>query len=104
MFLTQNYLVVDYEMGIFKMAPAVQGPLDENRANLVPICSQRGDSVNGTDTSKPDPTAKTNVGAIAGGVVGGRCVVVGRHGSAHLLVESTGWRRPALVTAPENVS
>ncbi|KAG4413079.1 hypothetical protein IFR04_013801 [Cadophora malorum] len=77
MFLTQDYLVVDYEMGIFKMAPAVQGPLDENRANLVPICSQRGDSVNGTDTSKPDPTAKTNVGAIAGGVVGGVGALVG---------------------------
>jgi len=77
MFLTQIYLVVDYEMGIFKMAPAVQGPLDENRANLVPICSQRGDSVNGTDTSKPDPTAKTNVGAIAGGVVGGVGALVG---------------------------
>lgn len=72
MFLTQNYLSVDYEEGVFRMAPAVQGPLDENRASLVPICTQRGDGGgNGTNTSPSDPGAESNVGAIAGGVVGG---------------------------------
>ncbi|PVH78002.1 hypothetical protein DL98DRAFT_636376 [Cadophora sp. DSE1049] len=76
MFLTQNYLVVDYEAGTFKMAPAVQGPLDEDRGSLVPICTQKA-VVNGTTTPTGTATpssstkGKSNVGAIACGVVGG---------------------------------
>ncbi|KAH7408929.1 aspartic peptidase domain-containing protein [Cadophora sp. MPI-SDFR-AT-0126] len=76
MFLTQNYLVVDYEEGVFRMAPAVQGPLEENRGGLMPICTQKAvvnetNSPTGTATPSPKAKGKSNVGAIAGGVVGG---------------------------------
>ena len=78
MFLTQNYLSVDYEEGVFRLAPAVQGPLDENRASLVPICTLRGGGGgSGTNTSPSNTGADSNVGAIAGGVVGGIVALVG---------------------------
>ncbi|KAH7305129.1 aspartic peptidase domain-containing protein [Rhexocercosporidium sp. MPI-PUGE-AT-0058] len=81
MFLTQNLLVVDYEEGTFRMAPARQGALEEKDRSLVKVCTQKS-VVNATKPgSSPTSTpsnevsekgrGKSNVGAIAGGVVGG---------------------------------
>lgn len=79
-FLSQVYLVVDYETGTFSLAPVNRG--SNSNKNLVTL---------GCDQAKPNSTdpaggsgsnnggggggKKTNTGAIAGGVVGGVAVI-----------------------------
>lgn len=58
-YLTLNYLIVDYESGQFQLAPAVQANQPTSSQAIKAICTQ-------TPTSSPSKT-----GAIAGGTVGG---------------------------------
>ena len=60
-YLTFNYLVVDYESGQFQLAPAVQGNQPTGSESLEAICTQTPASHNGS----------TKTGAIVGGTVGG---------------------------------
>ena len=78
LFLSMNYLVVDYEKNQFQMAPAIQGVQPDSSRDLETLCTP-------TATPSPPPTATptplsgslsgsgggVNRGAIAGGVVGG---------------------------------
>ena len=62
-YLTLNYLIVDYESGQFQLAPAVQGNQPTSPQAIKAICTQTPKS------SHPNSSSKT--GAIAGGTVGG---------------------------------
>lgn len=75
LFLTFNYLFVDYRNGVFNLAPAVASSNTSSAVNIVTVCTSSNIS-NTTQSPTPTPTpssssSKTNVGAIAGGVVGG---------------------------------
>ncbi|MCJ1475708.1 hypothetical protein MMC13_004371 [Lambiella insularis] len=64
-FLSQLYLMIDYKNQMFGLAPAVVENLGSQKAEVIPVC-------NATMTASSGPVAtKSNVGAIAGGVVGG---------------------------------
>ena len=64
-YLTFNYLVVDYESGQFQLAPAVQGNQPTSSQPIKAICTQ-------TPTSrKTGENTSSKVGAIVGGTVGG---------------------------------
>jgi len=58
LFLTMNYLFVDYEMGLFKLAPATQDAQDGSSEMLIAQCKKQAKS-------------KSNVGVIVGSVIGG---------------------------------
>ena len=73
-FLSQNYLVVDYAKNKFSLAPAVIGTIDGVSEDVHTMCESStnpASSINvpaqGTNSSK----SKSNTGAIAGGVIGG---------------------------------
>jgi hypothetical protein len=85
-FLTMNYMVMDYEKGQFKMAPAYREDFGPSGGELIqPLCSGLASTTitptplpptssyiaSATATPGPPPSHNTNVGAIAGGVVGG---------------------------------
>ena len=63
-FLTYNYLVVDYKIGQFRMAPAV--PLQNDNVNPKPttICTPADSS------NTPAPSSSKHTGAVVGGIVG----------------------------------
>ena len=58
LFLSQNYLLVDYTRNTFGLAPAVTGNVD---SKIVTVCSDDSTTSSG----------KSNTGAIVGGVIGG---------------------------------
>ena len=67
-YLTLNYLIVDYESGQFHLAPAVQANQPTSSQAIKAICTQ-------TPTSSPTPPSPpkspSKTGAIVGGTVGG---------------------------------
>ncbi len=63
-FLSINYLLVDYEQSRFSLAPAVTGPMDPQSRKIITVCSKH------TTPASPGKQ-RTNIGAIAGGVVAG---------------------------------
>ncbi|KAH8695892.1 hypothetical protein GQ44DRAFT_765039 [Phaeosphaeriaceae sp. PMI808] len=65
MFLTFNYLMVDYAKWEFHLAPAVSAKTPNVRPNLITVCSQFS-SMSNSGESKG-----ASKGVIAGGVVGG---------------------------------
>jgi hypothetical protein len=73
-FLTFNYLMVDYSKGEFNLVKAVTASTDEVPPNPSTVCTP---SEAGPPPTTPTPPASessgsdSNVGAIAGGVVGG---------------------------------
>ena len=69
-FLSQNYLLVDYENQMFGLAPAVVGNLGNQAHDIVTVCNATTSSA---DTPKD---AKKNTSAIVGGVIGGVIGVV----------------------------
>ena len=74
MFLTFNYLMVDYAKGEFNLAPSITTKLNDLRPDLVTVCTpnQSGLANPSASASPPAPArSSTNKGAIAGGVVGG---------------------------------
>jgi hypothetical protein len=69
MFLTFNYLMVDYANNTFNLAPAIISKTGDKRRDLTTVCKA-------SQNSPPPPTPSaapnsSNTGAIAGGVVGG---------------------------------
>jgi hypothetical protein len=69
LFLTFNYLLVDYAKSDFQLAPAVAADAKDVSPDPTAICTPTS-----TTAVSPTPTPKvksTNTGAIAGGVVGG---------------------------------
>ncbi|KAI9867414.1 MAG: hypothetical protein M1813_008972 [Trichoglossum hirsutum] len=56
-FLSQNYLLVDYERNMFGLAPAVTGTKGANSQDVVTLCAPSG--------------MKSIAGPVAGGVIGG---------------------------------
>jgi hypothetical protein len=83
-YLSQNYLTVDYDSGSFGLAPA--NTAASTVKDLVTMCSDssatstQSSSASSTQISSPSPDtsapSSTNVGAIAGGVVGGVLLVI----------------------------
>ena len=67
-YLTFNYLIVDYESGHFQLAPAVPGSQPTSAQALKPICTQIPTSA---PSVVPTPKKSSNAGAIAGGTIGG---------------------------------
>ncbi|ORX94715.1 hypothetical protein BCR34DRAFT_608181 [Clohesyomyces aquaticus] len=75
MFLTFNYLLVNYPKGEFGLAPAVAADAKNISPDPTAICTPTNRPAP-TQTPRPTPSdspskSSTNVGAIAGGVVGG---------------------------------
>lgn len=66
LFLSQNYLLVDYPRNTFGLAPAVLG---NRNPQIVTVCSD-------DSTSATTATGKSNTGPIVGGVVGGLALLV----------------------------
>ncbi|OCL11299.1 acid protease [Glonium stellatum] len=79
LFLTFNYLIVDYEKSEFRLAPAVPSNEEVPSSNITAICTPTPTptpSSSPTPSSPPSATSTSkssskNVGAIAGGTVGG---------------------------------
>ncbi|KAF2871115.1 hypothetical protein BDV95DRAFT_595011 [Massariosphaeria phaeospora] len=69
MFLTFNYLTVDYAKNEFSLAPAKTKSLSEIPPDPVMVCTP--DPSGPAPPPPPPSSSSTNVGAIAGGVVGG---------------------------------
>jgi hypothetical protein len=69
-FLTFNYLMVDYEKGEFNLAKAVTAGTDEVPPDPSTVCTPAGGSPTPSSAAIPSPKS-SNTGAIAGGVVGG---------------------------------
>lgn len=82
-FLTMNYMVMDYDEGTFRMAPAIRTDFSpEGGAIIKALCTGVVSSPTSLPTSTPTapPTAPTSAapvahrnhtGAIVGGIVGG---------------------------------
>jgi len=71
LFLTFNYLLVDYEKGVFGLAPAVPSTNTSAPVDIRTVCTPSNITVPAPSTSPTSkPKSKTNVGAIAGGTVG----------------------------------
>jgi hypothetical protein len=72
MFLTFNYLMVDYANSTFNLAPAIISKTGDKRPDLTTVCKATQNSPAPPATSAPSAVSKPlNTGAIAGGVVGG---------------------------------
>lgn len=83
--LTMNYMIMDYDNQTFSLAPARQGPYGSSSGALIePLCQgiapvttsagapqATNSTVPATPSASAAKTSHTNVGAIAGGVVGG---------------------------------
>ncbi|KAI9672443.1 MAG: hypothetical protein M1829_004522 [Trizodia sp. TS-e1964] len=63
-FLSQNYLLVDYANDMFSLAPSVQGALPPDAHRIVPVCSGEMGQV-------AAPEGRQNIAATVGGVGGG---------------------------------
>lgn len=75
-YLSQNLLFVDYESGLFHLAPAVLGELGDHDHDIVKVCGPSGfDASMSSSASTTHQGSKSNAGAIAGGVVGGLAVI-----------------------------
>jgi hypothetical protein len=70
LFLTFNYLLVDYENSEFKLAPAVTADTDKVPPDLTVVCTPTVSPAPFTPTSMA-VVSSTNIGATVGGVVGG---------------------------------
>jgi hypothetical protein len=70
LFLTFNYLLVDYAKSEFQLAPAVAADAQDVSPDPTTICTPT-DTTPTTPTPTPEEKKSTNTGAIAGGVVGG---------------------------------
>jgi hypothetical protein len=74
MFLTFNYLMVDYAKGEFNLAPAITTQSSTIQSNLTTICTPAAQNTPPATTSSASVEASKGTvskGAIAGGVVGG---------------------------------
>lgn len=73
-FLSQVYLVVDYETGVFSLAPIKRG--SSSGSNLVTLgCDKPSEPVGSGSSPPKDPAKKSKIGPIVGGVVGGVVVL-----------------------------
>ena len=72
-YLSQNYLLVDYGRQMFSMAPAVIGPVPDRAHQLETVC----DAAVAPAPSTPASHSKAPVGAIVGGVIGGLAALAG---------------------------
>lgn len=70
-FLSQVYLVVDYETGVFSLAPIDRSATSTSSGLVTLGCSTEEPSPSGTDKGTPIKNKKSNLGPIVGGVVGG---------------------------------
>ncbi|OCK81145.1 hypothetical protein K432DRAFT_381582 [Lepidopterella palustris CBS 459.81] len=73
-YLSQNYLVVDYFKQKFSLAPAVIGAINGKSADIYKVCESSTSPATSSATPSPSSSpskSKTNAGAITGGVVGG---------------------------------
>jgi hypothetical protein len=70
-YLTMNYMVVDYDEGSFKMAPAFRESFGEDGGSVIENLCTPGISTTPSPSPAPSVIKHTPTGAIAGGVVGG---------------------------------
>ena len=77
-YLSQNYLMVDYDSGVFRLAPALLGEMDKNSSHIVKVCGgmEVDDSTSSSLGKKGGPKSTSIASPIAGGVVGGLSVLV----------------------------
>ena len=73
-YLSQNYLMVDYDSGIFRLAPAVLGEMPDQAHDIVQLCG--GIEVDqSSSSSSTGKGSNSHAGAIAGGVIGGVAIL-----------------------------
>jgi hypothetical protein len=72
-YLSLNYLLVDYANQMFHLAPAAIGELDDQDYEIVKVCGSA--SFDGTDNSIGPVRTKSTIGSIVGGVLGGLVAV-----------------------------
>jgi hypothetical protein len=72
-YLSLNYLLVDYANQMFHLAPAVIGELGDQDHDIVKVCGAV--SFDGTNSSNGPGRAKSTTGRIVGGVLGGLLAV-----------------------------
>ncbi|KAL8818920.1 MAG: hypothetical protein Q9223_002537 [Gallowayella weberi] len=70
LFLTFNYLVVDYDNNHFQMAPAVQGT-DGSNANIITVCTPTPTPASPSPENMSEAKASSKAAAIGGGTAGG---------------------------------
>lgn len=89
LFLTFNYLLVDYDNNRFQMAPTVQGPQGSN-ANITAVCTPTPATVGPGATSSQTNTSHANgssrAAAIGGGIAGAVAGLAAIAGLCHFLV------------------
>jgi hypothetical protein len=73
-YLSQNYLLVDYANQMFHLAPAVIGKLGDQDHDIIKVCGAA--TFDETDHASGSGSAKSTTGAIVGGVLGGLIAVV----------------------------
>jgi hypothetical protein len=72
-YLSLNYLLVDYANQMFHLAPAVIGELGDQDHDIVKVCGAA--NFDGTNSSNGPGRAKSTTGSIVGGVLGGLLAV-----------------------------
>lgn len=70
-FLSQVYLVVDYETGVFSLAPINRGAASTSSGMVTLGCDNKNPSSPDGSDEEPPIKKKSNLGPIIGGVVGG---------------------------------
>lgn len=70
LFLTFNYLMIDYHQGNFSLAPAKSSTATPT-PNIKTVCTPTATPSNSTTPAAASTNNSSNAGAIAGGVVGG---------------------------------
>ena len=72
-YLSQNYLMVDWDSGVFKLAPAVPGEMDEQSHDVVRLCEGMEVELSHDSSlgSEAGSGSKSPAGIIAGSVIGG---------------------------------
>lgn len=73
-YLSQNYLLVDYAKQRFSLAPAVVGRIKDDTHKMITLCE--GSPANGSSTVDNNSNKKGQGGTIAGAVVGGVAGIV----------------------------
>jgi hypothetical protein len=98
-YLSQNYLLVDYANRMFHLAPAVTGTLGDQDHDIVKVCG--GAALDGTDHPSGSGGAESTTRAIVGGVLGGLIALAAAlgliayvRGRRHKAQEAVGRRPP----------
>ncbi|KAL8693972.1 MAG: hypothetical protein Q9224_003654, partial [Gallowayella concinna] len=85
LFLTFNYLVVDYANNHFRMAPAVQGT-QSSSANIITVCSPTPTPASKSPENTPGAKVSSKATVIGGGTAGGVAGLAAVSGICYVLL------------------